>query len=192
MSYTTKPSMFELMRSGDQITWDRFYHSYRALVILRGQDFGLSGADLDELISRVMLKFFQHHKTFCYDRAKGRFRDYFRSIVSRAALDMLRERKQHTGVELENVSEETLLQDNELEERYEKEWRAHIFNQALQEARNTLPVRAVQAFILNRLRNIPVNEIANLQKVKKSTVYNDCNQVWEFLKSTVKRMSEEY
>ena len=58
--------------------------------------------------------------------------------------------------------------------------------------RVALPVRAVQAFIMNRLRNVPINDIAELQGVKKSTVYNDCNLVWDFLKVTVKHMVNEY
>ena len=192
MSYTTRPSMFEMMRNGDEVTWERFYHSYRALVILRGRDLGLADADLDELISRVMVKFFQHQKTFRYDPSKGRFRDYFRSIVTRTALDMLREKGHRAEVELDEVPGVKLTQDDQREANYEKEWRAHIFSQALQDARNSLPVRAVQAFIMNRLRNVPVNDIAELQGVKKSTVYNDCNLVWDFLKQAVKRMADEY
>ena len=192
MSYTTRPSMFELMKKGDEVTWNHFYHSYRALIILRGRDLGLGDADLDELISRVMVKFFQRQKNFRYDPSKGRFRDYFRSIVTRTALDLIREKGHRAEVDLEDVPGVRLSQEDSREENYEKEWRAHIFSQALQDARVALPVRAVQAFIMNRLRNVPINDIAELQGVKKSTVYNDCNLVWDFLKVTVKQMVNEY
>lgn len=191
MSYTTQPSMFELMRRGDEITWERFYKSYRALVLLRGRDLGLSGTDLDELQSRVMMKFFEKRETFIYDPSKGRFRDYFRTVVTTTALDMLREKRKAVLVQdMTSLVENTTTEDGEAA--YEREWRAHIFGQALQEAKNTLPVRAVQAFIMCKLRNVPVNSIAELQQVGKSTVYNDCNLVWEFLKAAVKRMYDEY
>ena len=192
MGYTTKPSIFEKMRSGDEISWEHFYKTYRALVILRGRDMGLADADLDELLSRVMLKFFQHSQTFRYDRSKGRFRDYFRMMVTNTALDILREKGGRKEVGIDSMDDGNAAQDNELDSKYEEEWRAHIFSQALQEARNSLPSRAVQAFIMNRLRNISVQEIAAMQSVGKSTVYNDCNLVWDFLTKTVKRMSEEY
>ena len=191
MSYTTQPSMFELMRKGDEITWERFYKSYRALVLLRGMDLGISGTDLDELLSRVMLKFFEKRETFRYDPTKGRFRDYFRTVVTTTALDMLREKKKTLLVQnMTPLLENTATEDSAAT--YENEWRAHIFGQALQEAKNMLPVRAVQAFIMCKLRNIPVNTIAELQQVGKSTVYNDCNNVWEFIKVAVKRMHDEY
>lgn len=191
MSYTTQPSMFELMRQGDEITWERFYKSYRALVLLRGKDLGLSGTDLDELQSRVMLKFFEKRQTFRYDPSKGRFRDYFRMVVTTTALDMLREKKNTLLVQdMATLAESSLCEENATN--YEKEWRAHIFGQALQEAKNTLPVRAVQAFIMCKLRNVPVNTVAELQQVGKSTVYNDCNDVWNFIKVAVKRMHDEY
>ena len=191
MSYTTQPSMFELMRKGDEITWERFYKSYRALVLLRGRDLGLSGTDLDELQSRVMLKFFEKRQTFRYDPSKGRFRDYFRTVVTTTALDMLREKRNTLLVQdMSTLSEDAIAEENTAT--YEMEWRAHIFGQALQEAKNTLPVRAVQAFIMCKMRNVPVNTVAKLQQVGKSTVYNDCNAVWDFIKASVKRMYDEY
>ena len=191
MSYTTQPSMFELMRKGDEITWERFYKSYRSLVLLRGRDLGLQGTDLDELQSRVMLKFFEKRHTFRYDKSKGRFRDYFRAVVTTTALDMLREKRKTMLVQdMASLSENAICEESTAT--YELEWRAHIFGQALQEAKNTLPVRAVQSFIMCKLRNIPVNTVAELQQVGKSTVYYDCNNVWEFIKAAVKRMYDEY
>ena len=192
MSYTTEPSIFSRLRSGDEITWDHFYKTYRALVILRGRDLGLADVDLDELLSRVMLKFFQHQSTFHYDRSKGRFRDYFRTIVTHAALDILRERKVRDASPIDDFQLSELPQSDELNVSFDREWHAHIFQQALQEARVSLPPRAVQAFILCRLQEVPSHEVARLQSVGKSTVYNDCNVVWEFLQETVRRMANEY
>lgn len=192
MAYTTKPSMFEEMRAGNNITWERFYYTYRALVLLRGRDLGLQGADIDELLQRVMLKFFRKQDVFCFDRAKGRFRDYFRRIVTTTAVDMLRERKRHLGESLEELPEEEAPLVQEQEERYEAEWRAHIFEQAMQEVSNKMSVRAMQAFLLVRREGVKATEVARLQAVSLATVYKDCAQVWEALKNAVRRMNAEY
>ena len=184
--------MFEEMRAGNNITWERFYYTYRALVLLRGRDLGLQGDDIDELLQRVMLKFFQKQDIFRFDPAKGRFRDYFRRIVTTTAVDMIRERKRHLSEPLDELPEENAPLDRAQEERYEEEWRAHIFEQALREVGNKMPVRAMQAFLLVRREGVKATEVARLQAVSLATVYKDCAQVWQALKDAVRRMNAEY
>ena len=44
MAYTTKKSLLEAIRSGDEISWLEFYETYRPLIVVRGRDYHLNSA----------------------------------------------------------------------------------------------------------------------------------------------------
>lgn len=50
MAYTTKKSLLEAIRSGDEVSWQEFYETYRPLIVVRGRDYRLNVAETDELV----------------------------------------------------------------------------------------------------------------------------------------------
>ena len=64
MAYTTKKSLLEAIRRGDEISWHEFYETYRPLIVVRGRDCKLNSAEIDELVQAVMLRFFDRSRTF--------------------------------------------------------------------------------------------------------------------------------
>ena len=49
MGYTTKKSLLEAICSGDEVSWHKFYEIYRPLIVVRGRDYKLNVAEIDEL-----------------------------------------------------------------------------------------------------------------------------------------------
>ena len=49
MGYTTKKSLLEAICSGDEVSWHEFYEIYRPLIVVRGRDYKLNVAEIDEL-----------------------------------------------------------------------------------------------------------------------------------------------
>lgn len=82
MGYTTKKSLLEAIREGDEVSWFEFYETYRPLIILRGNDYRLSSVELEDLCQLVLLDLFKAGRRFRYDPAKGRFRDYLRRVIT--------------------------------------------------------------------------------------------------------------
>lgn len=91
MAFTTKKSLLAKVRAGDEISWQEFYDTYKPLMILVGNDCGLTTDENDELVQTVMCEIFQKNildkydidkvpdnVIFKYDPAKGRFRHYLK------------------------------------------------------------------------------------------------------------------
>lgn len=192
MPFTTSKSLLIRIHKGDEIAWTDFYNTYRPLVFLRGRDYRLSDAEIDELLSRVMVKFFDAQKKFIYSPERGRFRDYFRRLIGNCIIDILRERKK-TG-------RETIIDDGGYDvpdertpdEIWEEEWRDHLYRQAWDDVRSRLPARALQAFEACRLNGEKPAVAAKYLKVSLATVYNDCTLVLRELQATVRKFRMEY
>lgn len=169
---TTRSSLIRRVKDGDSLSWEEFYVTYRPLVWLRGRDFGLNYHEHDELLQGVMCNFFNAQKTFTYDREKGRFRDYFRMIISNQAKRILRERnKDNKKVELEKLPR-THEFDGQEEQSWNAEWKTFVLTQALEEARQTLSPHLMQIFDLVVIREIRPEKVAKLLEISLATVYN--------------------
>ena len=95
MAFTTKGSLLTAVKNGDEISWQQFYDMYKPLILLKGGDLRLNQTEKEELVQLVMLSFFNTSQTFCYDKSKGRFRDYLKRIIHNKACDLMR--KRHDG-----------------------------------------------------------------------------------------------
>lgn len=189
MAFVTHRSILEGVKRGDEMSWERFYRMYRPLVWLRGSDFGLNESEQCDLLSDVMKAFFDAQKTFVYDSSKGRFRDYFREIIRNQIYAILRRRQKASGnVDLDEVPE--VMDERPATVAEEEDWQAMLFRQALEEVKNTMDSRQVQAFILCRLQQQRPNEVAKLLGVSQATVYNDCKAVFVRLQEVVKELDQ--
>ncbi|MDP6504298.1 MAG: sigma-70 family RNA polymerase sigma factor [Planctomycetota bacterium] len=148
MPFTTRQSVLLRIREGDEIGWEEFYELYSPLVRLRGSDRGLASAELDDLSQEVMVSIFQGEKQFRYDRARGRFRDYLRTIIDRRAIDLLRKRRENEQLdELKSYGREPESNDHhEMERRWELAWQEQMLRQGLFELEEESSVPSFQAF----------------------------------------------
>ena len=162
MSFTTSKSLLIRIHNGNEIAWSEFYSTYRPLIFLCGKDYHLSNTEIDDLLSRTMVKFFNAQKQFTYKPELGRFRNYFRNLI------------------------------RNWDDLWNDEWRAHICRQALDDVRSRLPARAVQAFEACRLNGEKPAVVAKFLNVSLATIYNDCTLVLRELQETVKKFSAEY
>lgn len=71
MGYTTRKSLLEEIRSGNNISWFEFEQTYRPLILLRGQDYKLSDLEKEELCQQVLLDIFKGSSNFQYNPEKG-------------------------------------------------------------------------------------------------------------------------
>lgn len=188
---TTHKSLLSRIREGDEVSWYQFYQTYKTLVYMHGKSIGLQEADTEELLSRVMLKFFNIQKKFTYRPELGRFRDYFRRMIASVAIDILREKKKNCELPTEAESIPDISNEARENESWQKEWEAHIFEQSLQEVKARLPARAIQAFMMCKLNEESPQQVGKFLGVSQATVYNDCNLVWDELKKTIKKLSED-
>lgn len=167
MGYTTRKSLLEEIRSGNNISWFEFEQTYRPLILLRGQDYKLSDLEKEELCQQVLLDVFKGSSNFQYNPEKGRFRDYLRQLISHNAIDIIRRRKPVESSRLDIVEE----QESPLESLWDKEWFSHIINQALLKIRAEMDPHTYQAFHLYVIEEKSADEVAQFLGLSKNSVY---------------------
>lgn len=86
---TTRPSLVERLRQGaDEESWRRFVALYGPLVERLGRMRGLGAEECDGLVQDFLVRAFEALPRFRYQPARGRFRDWVRTV----ALNELRQR----------------------------------------------------------------------------------------------------
>ena len=166
MSYTTSVGMLEEVRDHSDAGCERFYRTYRPLVLLHGRDCGISGADLDDLVQIVMTEFFRNER-FVYDSGKGRFRSFLRRIIHARCMDMLRMRRRERK-RAELVSPDEAFYDRCEEEEY----RAFVRREALDRLRTAVAPAHFQQFMMLVVENRSVREVARFFAVPEPSVYS--------------------
>ena len=92
MPDTTRPTMLNRLRDAqDRQSWRQFFERYWRLIYSFARRCGLSPADSEDVVQEVVLEVFRAIPGFDYDRSKGTFRAYLRTITQRKVVDQLRE-----------------------------------------------------------------------------------------------------
>ena len=169
MAYTTKHSMLQKMREGDQKAWFEFREFYRPLIATRGKDYRLPPAEIDTLIQDVLVAVFKEHVLANYDQSKGHFRDYLRTITSRHARRILDQRPSATRIP--PPPEDTPEQQDPLEQAWEEEWKQFLFQKALEELKAAVDTTTYMAFEMHVLQHQPAAQVAEILKLTPNQVY---------------------
>ncbi len=203
MAYTTRKSLLRKVRDGNEIGWNEFCEVYQPLILRRGMDFGLNREDLSDLIQNVMLEFFRkdllntkydidntpEEWTFRYNTKQGRFRDFFRRVVTNHALKLLRERRQDKHLDDLSVIQDDMT--DRLNDEWEQEWREHLLTQAKEELKGQVEAVTYQAFELYALKGKSVKETAAFLEISAASVYAAKTRCTEKLKKIMKDLEEK-
>ena len=185
MAYTTKKTLLEAICSGDEVSWQEFYETYRSLIVVRGRDYKLNVAEIDELVQAVMLRFFDRSKSFVYDRSRGRFRDYMGVMIYHCALNIIRQRRRNQ-VDCDSVELEVC--DRDL---WQEEWQQHILTLALKQLKLQLAESTYQAFEFYALRGGAPEDVAKFLNIPVNMVYVAKSRALAKLRKIVRQLREE-
>ena len=187
MAYTTKKTLLEAIRSGDEVSWQEFYETYRPLIVVRGRDYKLNVAEIDELVQSVMLRFFDRSKTFVYDRSRGKFRNYLGVMIYHCALNIIRARHKNEVDCDENALE---IPDGD-DSCWHREWEQHILILAMKQLQLQLEEVTFQAFELYAVKGEAPEKVARFLKISVNMVYVAKSRAIRRLRQIVKQLREE-
>lgn len=202
MPFTTRKSLLVKVRSGDEISWQEFYETYKPLILLCGNDFFLTPDENEELVQNVMCEFFQKdilqrydpdhvpdNIVFKYDPAKGRFRHYFRKIVRNQALKIFRQRKDSQNID--DVEKSCLADDSSWNSVWDEEWRKHVFDTALRELRTQIKPENYLAFEMYAIHNRSVQEVTRFLNISDTALYTIKSRCVSNLRKIIANLEEE-
>ena len=181
--YTTRPKMLAGVKEGDNMSWYQFRDMYRPLIFHCARQCGLPSSYFPELEQNVLVSFFNAVDKFEYDPRKGRFRNYFGTVIHNCIIQLHREKKaaNRDG----RYPEAPAVSDDSFERLWEDEWRQHCFWLAYQRAKSELPEKEIEAFELFAMKSVPATQVASSLGISLSSVYEYRNNVLARIRSFV-------
>jgi RNA polymerase sigma factor (sigma-70 family) len=194
MAFTTRFTVIEKIRVGDEIGWEEFAETYKPLIILRARDRGLQEHEITDLVQDVMLNLFQAGSVLKYDRQYGKFRSYLKTIIDRRAVDVLRRRhdREHSLTDLMDqgfAPESTDFQ--QLEESWTKAWYQHILDVALEAVKPEVSQKTYDAFRMLVVDGKSAQAVSDTMGISTNSVYVAKHRVQKRIRSIVKQLEPE-
>ena len=192
MNYpTTRSSLLERVQNGDGISWNEFYTRYQGIVRSIGATvYRFNAEECDDLLQRVMIKFFANAKTFAYRKGEVRFRTYFAAIIRSEAVDYIRSNAARRRAEERAVADGG-GDDDSFAREFMTEWRKAVFEEALEELRSRVKFKTYQAFRLYGLQNRPAKDVAALLEVSEHQVHVAKSRCASMLADIIARYNAE-
>jgi len=186
MAYTTNHTMLQQMREGKEESWTAFREFYKPFIVLRGNDFKLTSEEIDLLIQDVVLACFNEHILDNYDKSKGRFRGYLRTVIKRIALRIIAKRSpSHVAISADE-SEFEAEDDN-----VEQEWHAFLMEKALQELKESMDTLKYMAFEMYVLQGNDAKTVAKRLGMTPNQVYLIQSRTKKTLQDIIARLENE-
>ena len=180
----TPPSLLIRLRDArDSRSWREFLEQYWRLIYSFGRKCGLPQRDCEDVVQEVVLEVFRAMPGFDYDRSKGTFRAFLRTIAQRKIADHLRKAARYPTQGLDHRAGgngQQPLEDPEspaAEQVWEREWRRNLVQVCLDRVRQEVEPRTYQAFQLYVLEEWRVPDVAGFLRIRAGSVYTAKSRV---------------
>ena len=178
----------------DRDSWNEFVSIYTPQIYLWAIRLGLQEADADDATQIVLIKLVRSLRKFKYDRSKGAFRGWLKTVSQNAVRDLFREmnRVEH-GLgslscfdELQNA--EALEPQQELERILEHEARKNILAEAEESVHARVKPANWQAWKLTTRNGLSAAAAAAELGLKVSDVYVARTRITNMLRAAVENL----
>lgn len=184
MDYVTQSTLLLRVSEGvDPSAWIEFHERYANLIRGFAIRMGLQSSDCDDVVQEVLLALAKSMQTFEYDRKRGKFRSYLKTLVIRAVSRKFRQERRQVALGDIDVEADGAGADPAHESIWENEWRRHHVRRAMGRLKSELSDRDRMAFSLYAMGGGSAADTA--QALSMSV-----DQVYQVKSRTLKRLSE--
>jgi RNA polymerase sigma-70 factor (ECF subfamily) len=183
----TGTTLFMLLRDpDDQRAWEGFVLRYRPKLLAWGRVWGLQESDADDLTQAVFTKLLVKIRGFTYDRAKGTFRGWLRTVAKNALRDAAAARRPGDGTGGTVMAEllEAVAAYDDFADRIEKEYQHELFVAAAERVKGEVSERDWTIFMALLTKEKTGNALAKEWKMQAAAVYVAKQRVQDRLKAT--------
>ncbi len=179
----TRHSLLSRLRDwGDDDSWQAFFNSYWRLIFFTGRKAGLTSEEAEDLVQDTVLAVSKKMPSFKYDPKKGSFRSWLLKITHNRIADRFRKRRgEPTEISIDEMQDEgdhfgayglsELLSRAELEEIWDEEWKANLFEAALDNVKRKVAPKHYQVFDLLHFKEWPMSKVVQKMKVSRPGAY---------------------
>lgn len=187
---TTRASLLIRIRNrGDSLAWSEFDTIYRPLLHRFAITSGANDGEAEDIVQHCMTAVHQHIGSFEYNRSKGRFKGWLKTLVANRVRNLFRDRREKpadSAVMAQIKSEETSPEDL-----FERIWLDEHLRYAIGQIRSEIEEKTFQAFMLYVIDEQPVDAICSRLDVTPNHVHKAKYRVTRRLAEKMAELSEE-
>ena len=185
----------------DQASWKEFFDTYWRLIYSVALKAGLAETEAQDVVQETIISVAKDIHKFKRDRALGSFKGWLRNLTRWRIADQLRRRIQPrqenlvTGGEADSSLEYAQIPDpagSALDDVWEKEWRANLFDAAVERVKQRVKEEHFQIFDLHVIRQWPARRVAAALNVNVSLVYLAKFRIVALIKKEVRKLDQEF
>lgn len=167
---TTRASLLIRIKDPrDTEAWAQFHDLYAPLIYRYARERGLGREDAEDVRSKCYEAIVRQIKTFDYEKAKGGFKAWLRTIVNRRVVDLSRKRRpqQAKSTQMRQLSSDEPQPD----EIWEEQWKLQHLRYCVELIRKRTSARNFEIFSMAVLDGIPVKEVCDALGIAPDQVY---------------------
>jgi RNA polymerase sigma-70 factor, ECF subfamily len=194
----TQEGLIARIRESDaNEAWEEFYQTYCRVIYNYARRFGLSNDDAEDIVQEVFVKIMRKLPSFHYDRSRGRFLSWIKTITRTTATDFLRRRQARIEGQprVESPEGATPLVEQipdpnspDTPDPWHDEWRESLLKQALSRVRTHVDVKTFRAFVLCAFEGRQPAGVARALGMSTNSVYVAKSRVLRQLKREVEAL----
>lgn len=172
--------------------WEEFYEMYWRVIYGYGRGWGLSPDDAEDLVQDVMVTVLRKLPAFEYDRSRGRFLSWIKTITRRKVIDLRR----RNAVRPAGAGETTV---NDIPDpaspaddaRWQRQWEDAVMALALARVAKRVDTKTMNAFQQYVLEDRSPKDVAEEMGLSVSAVYVIKNRMIASIREEVRQIESE-
>ena len=186
----TRPSLIATLGEGPegQSAWREFFSRYGPAIYRVARLRGLSDEDADDIVQQVMVAISSHIGDFRYDRDRGRFRHWVRTITE----NKIRQNARRGTLPVASEADVSVCADDgpSLEDVWEREWQLQDILWCLDQASDDISPRRMEAFRMYAIDGVPAAEVAKRLNMSVGHVYVVRHLVLNMIRKRISKLDE--
>jgi RNA polymerase sigma-70 factor (ECF subfamily) len=190
---TTRYTLLDRLKNReDQESWQDFFETYWRLIYSFAIQSGLTEMEAQEVVQETVIYVAKCIHTFKHERAMGSFKGWLRNIARWRVVDQLRKRAQDVAEEvpynLENIPDPAGV---DVESIWESEWRANLFDVAMERVKGRVKDEYYQIFDLSVVKQLSPTKIARTLDISMAQVYLAKHRVSALIKKEIQLLEQK-
>ena len=180
----------------NRTVWQEFVSRYRPLIESYARRLGMNETDAQDAAQQSLIAFCTSYQDGKYHRETGRLRHWLFGIA-RNQINNARKKGRRRELQIGANSGETdfferVEDDAHLEEIWEQEWRDAVLRQCLEEVRQTVEPKSVEAFELFARKGWSAQQVADHLGMTPNAVFIAKHRIMKQIKELLPRMEAEW
>jgi RNA polymerase sigma factor (sigma-70 family) len=202
--YNLIPTRYSLLSRlqnwDDQTSWKDFFDTYWRLIYSTALKSGLTETEAQDVVQETVISVARDIHKFKRDRALGSFKGWLRNLTRWRIADQLRRRihpgheQLATGDEADSSVDFAQIPDptgGAVDEIWENEWRANLFDAAVERVKQRVKEEHFQIFDLHVIRQWPARRVALALNINVGQVYLAKFRIVALIKKEVRKFNQE-